>query len=1725
MFSEEKLATHFKKIFFLAIFIFVNILSVSFAKATPKNISFQTKIYKPDGSPLEASGVQFKFSLMNPLSTCVIYSETFPSVDLSSSSGSVVLALGAGTRSYPLAGGMQWYDAFNNATASYTCQVASGPPPTYSPGLTSNRRLVMQFNDGSVNGWQTLPPMDINSVPYAMFSEVAEKLGTNTAADFILGTNVPSCTGSDVLTRTFGTFSCVSAAAATTMAPSGLTAGGASTGQVLKFDGANWVPSADLTGAAAGVTAVTSTNAYLSVATGTSTPALTLNVGTGAGTVAAGNDARISGAFQAATALSGDLTGTLPNAVIGAGAVTNSKITSMAFSKLTSVPTTLAGHSITMVSTDVTNALGYTPGSGGGTVGSVTAASTSGNPITVSASSTSPSIDISKATASVNGYLASSDFTIFAAKGSGSVTSATAACTSGNPITVSASSTSPSIDITKATASVNGYLASSDFSIFAAKGSGSVTSATAASTSGNPITVSASSTSPSIDISRATASVNGYLASSDFSTFNNKLGTNLLSAKIFVGNSANIAEAMDLSGDASISNTGFLTLNNTVSAGSGTKVSFDAKGRVTGTSALASGDIPVLDVAKITTGVFSTARLGTGSADASKFLRGDGSWQVVGGGTVSSVTSAATSGNPITVSSSSTSPSIDISRATALINGYLASSDFTTFNNKMSSALASGDIFVGNGSSLAESRTLSGDATISNSGILSLSNSGVSAGTFSKVNVDAKGRVTAGSLINSTDVTNALGFTPAMGGGGGVGNAIGVIARVQRADAGSVTFSGNMPPDTTPQITDGAEIFIIPVTVPAGVSFLYFNVNHLQWGETSNHSDAFTIALFRDGQAGTNALAAHAEEGDYGSNESSINTTLRIAAPPAGSYTYRIRAGANNGSFYLNRGIWGIITVAGGLNQAEVTVLADGSGSAPAANYWGLATGGIAYASGNVGIGTSTPGYALSVVGDVNVTGNFKINGNNIGGGAVTSVSADATAGNPITIGGTSTAPTVGLPKGTASVNGYLASSDFTTFNAKQAGSTELTGLATLSTIGFVRRTAANTYLTVASMDLTTHVMGTLPAGNGGTGQSSYTTGDLLYASSASALSRLPASATVGQVLTNNGTGIAPTWQALAADKLSSLGAANATNAIDNLNFAQSWDWSTASTQNPLTFSANALTTGSLLNINTSSAALNSTNGLLSIVNTGASTTGMLARFQSNSAAGSGMTILANGNVGIGTTTPQAKLDVSGGIRLAMDSTACTASNAGTQRYNVNAMEYCNGTAWTAFGVAGGGYTWVRIYAESVSATKTNITVSGLNGNSDIQYKVITRFINGSGSASQYRIHLNNDTAANYAHQYVYGTGTTPSAGTDPVSTGIFLGVTDASLQLSQGEVLLFAKSGYPRISRSSYSNLNATAVSELSTTWNNTSSNITSLVFSSSVANGIGVDSYVEVWTMRAVGAGSSDNLGNHAATQNIVLGNNWLSGDGDPEGIRISTTGNVGIGTASPSTALQVNGTVTATAISTSSFVAPTIQKFLSGSGTYTTPTSPRSPVYIRVRMVGGGGGGAGGGTGSQGAGGNGGSTTFGAALLAANGGGGSAAGGYGGGTGGSASLGTASGAAFAGGSGGMAGAANASVSVLAGGAGAASPFGGAGGSNGGAAATNSGSGGPGAASGGTATNQPGGGGGAGGYVEALISAPSANYSYSIGTAGAGGTAGTSGLSGGNGGSGIIIVEEYYQ
>lgn len=211
-------------------------------------------------------------------------------------------------------------------------------------------------------------------------------------------------------------------------------------------------------------------------------------------------------------------------------------------------------------------------------------------------------------------------------------------------------------------------------------------------------------------------------------------------------------------------------------------------------------------------------------------------------------------------------------------------------------------------------------------------------------------------------------------------------------------------------------------------------------------------------------------------------------------------------------------------------------------------------------------------------------------------------------------------------------------------------------------------------------------------------------------------------------------------------------------------------------------------------------------------------------------------------------------------------------------------------------------------------------------------------------------------------------------------------------------------------------------------------------------------------------------------------------------------------------------------------TVQRFTSGSGTYTTPVGC---TRIRVRMVGGGGSGRSGGTFATATTGTaGGNTTFGS--LTANGG---EAGAGLAGAGGSFTVGMGAGFGIAGG-GGAAGDVSSTAgdnNSCLGGNGGSSAWGGGGigqlgtGGAGGAGVANSGAGGAGGGASSYAsagTNTVGGtGGGSGGYVESVIASPAASYAYAVGAGGAAAAAGTNGQASGAGGSGQIVVEEEYE
>jgi len=126
-----------------------------------------------------------------------------------------------------------------------------------------------------------------------------------------------------------------------------------------------------------------------------------------------------------------------------------------------------------------------------------------------------------------------------------------------------------------------------------------------------------------------------------------------------------------------------------------------------------------------------------------------------------------------------------------------------------------------------------------------------------------------------------------------------------------------------------------------------------------------------------------------------------------------------------------------------------------------------------------------------------------------------------------------GTGSATLTSNGIVLGGGASNLSATAAGTTGQvlvgnTGAApswsTLSGIGVTSFNAGTTGFTPSTATAgAVTLAGTLNAANGGTGQSSYTVGDILYASSSTALSKL-ADVAVGNALISGGVGTAPSW-------------------------------------------------------------------------------------------------------------------------------------------------------------------------------------------------------------------------------------------------------------------------------------------------------------------------------------------------------------------------------------------------------------------------------------------------------------------------------------------------------------------------------------------------------------------------------------------------------------------------
>jgi len=260
---------------------------------------------------------------------------------------------------------------------------------------------------------------------------------------------------------------------------------------------------------------------------------------------------------------------------------------------------------------------------------------------------------------------------------------------------------------------------------------GAQTFSTAATVSG---TLTGSST---ISLTGSTTSTTSLGTSATSGTLN--LGGTSQTGLIRLGQST-VSQTISLHGGVtSTGNTKTLNLGTGGDSGSTTNIAIGSATAGATTNVTASGNWTfgstitgsISGNAANVTGTVAIANGGTGAADAA--------------------TARTNLGLAIGTNVQAWDADLDAIAALAGTSGFLKKTAANTW------ALDTNTYLTGN-----QSITVSGDASGSGttSIALTLANSGVTAGTYTKITVDAKGRATSGTSLASSDVTTALGYTP-----------------------------------------------------------------------------------------------------------------------------------------------------------------------------------------------------------------------------------------------------------------------------------------------------------------------------------------------------------------------------------------------------------------------------------------------------------------------------------------------------------------------------------------------------------------------------------------------------------------------------------------------------------------------------------------------------------------------------------------------------------------------------------------------------------------------------------------------------------------------------------------------------------------------------------------------------------------------------------------------------
>jgi hypothetical protein len=322
------------------------------------------------------------------------------------------------------------------------------------------------------------------------------------------------------------------------------------------------------------------------------------------------------------------------------------------------------------------------------------------------------------------------------------------------------------------------------------------------------------------------------------------------------------------------------------------------------------------------------------------------------------------------------------------------------------------------------------------------------------------------------------------------------------------------------------------------------------------------------------------------------------------------------------------------------------------------------------------------------------------------------------------------------------------------------------------------------------------------------------------------------------------------------------------------------------------------------------------------------------------VSVLSNGNVGIGTTTPNQLLGVAGKIDIGLANpdvngitmTAYTATNANAMKFTNGGGNYFLGvanSAGTRLGSGGLPYSF-QMLTESAQPLQfgTNNAVamtilSGGNvgiGTTNPQSKLdvgTSATIGGYGvpaasyfgsytpyDASGYSTFNQNGTVG-YRFQQNGGTNVTIlNNGNVGIGTTNPLAKLHVNVGTDQNLVIRSSSSNVSLETQNDAQSANTTMRFQASQ-YAFITGNMSVSALSGTGNRCLKADSagnIVAGTTDCSTGGSGADNLGNHIATQNVQLNGFWLSNNGSSNGIRVDNSGNVGIGAVSTGPILYV-------------------------------------------------------------------------------------------------------------------------------------------------------------------------------------------------------------------------------